>query len=294
MFLTATAMGRVQKKPCLSPHIEPQSLPPLPDIFTEELRRQVFMHRSYYARPTNVFEDSPDDPSPDNEALEHLGDTVLNMVVTELIQEIYPHVRVGPSTKMRSLVVGNQNLATITRMYGLNDRLVCHHAQEIALKASHNIQANLFEAYVGGLYMDRGMVGLEDIKRWMRALFRPWLSEAYRVVRIEHGLSPDPEPSPTRTDRSLGAPSRVSPSIGHLSLFNQYLQQKNIVVEWVYKDSAGEGTRTTPVWIVRAMVDQECLGRGRGNTKKAARNEAAKEGLQKMGVYVPQPVSQDI
>jgi hypothetical protein len=32
------------------------------------------------------------------------------------------------------------------------------------------------------------------------------------------------------------------------------------------------------------MVDGHCVGRGRGNTKKAAKNEAAKEGLVKMGV----------
>jgi len=55
-------------------------------------------------------------------------------------------------------------------------------------------------------------------------------------------------------------------------------------VEWVYSDSAGEGSKTTPVWVVRAMVDGHCVGRGRGNTKKAAKNEAAKEGLVKMGV----------
>ena len=67
----------------------------------------------------------------------------------------------------------------------------------------------------------------------------------------------------------------------------QYLQQQNKVVEWVYRDSADHGTKTTPVWLVRAMVNSECIGRGRGNTKKAARNEAAKEGLQAMGVYVP-------
>lgn len=29
---------------------------------------------------------------------EHLGDSVLSMVVTELINEVYPHIRVGPST----------------------------------------------------------------------------------------------------------------------------------------------------------------------------------------------------
>lgn len=76
-------------------------------------------------------------------------------------------------------------------------------------------------------------------------------------------------------------------SIGHLSLFNQHLQQQLKSIEWVYSDSAGEGTRTTPIWVVRAMVDGECLGRGRGSTKKAARNEAAKEGLAKLGIAVP-------
>jgi hypothetical protein len=28
---------------------------------------RVFTHRSFAARPTHVFEDSPEDPSPDNE-----------------------------------------------------------------------------------------------------------------------------------------------------------------------------------------------------------------------------------
>ena len=37
------------------------------------------------------------------------------------------------------------------------------------------------------------------------------------------------------------------------------------------------------------MVDEECIGRGKGNTKKAAQNEAAKEGLAKLGVHVVRP-----
>lgn len=42
-------------------------MPPLPEIQSEQLRLQVFTHRSFFARPTHVFEDMPDDPSPDNE-----------------------------------------------------------------------------------------------------------------------------------------------------------------------------------------------------------------------------------
>ena len=41
--------------------------PPLPPIFSDEIRLQVYTHRSYAARPTHRFEDLPDDPSPDNE-----------------------------------------------------------------------------------------------------------------------------------------------------------------------------------------------------------------------------------
>ncbi|OSD04578.1 ribonuclease III [Trametes coccinea BRFM310] len=305
--------GRVPLRPEL-----PDGLPPLPEIQSEALRLQVFTHRSFYARPTHVFEDMPDDPSPDNESLEHLGDTVLSLVVTGLMREIYPCLRVGPSTKIRALVVGNPTLAWISVQYRLPERLRMHPAQAITLQASANIQADSHKSFVGGLYLDQG---LEAVKAWLQPLLRPFLAVAYRIVRVQHGLSPEP-PYPTSPPpsysyattgtngaaRPLGAPGggagagappfppqtwstppppRMPASIGHLSLFNQHLQQQCKNVEWVYVDSAGEGTRTTPIWVVRAMVDGECLGNGRGSTKKAARNEAAKEGLVKLGVPVP-------
>ena len=70
-------------------------------------------------------------------------------------------------------------------------------------------------------------------------------------------------------------------------------------MEWIYSHSpddspndkrveepARKGTNATPVWYVKVMVDGEFHGRGRGNTKKAARNEAAKTGLKMMGIFV--------
>ncbi|KAH9855085.1 ribonuclease III [Lenzites betulinus] len=295
----AVPNGRVP----IQPEFE-DGLPPLPEIRSEALRLQVFTHRSFFARPTHVFEDMPDDPSPDNESLEHLGDSVLSLVVTGLLRDVYPCLRVGPSTKIRALVVGNPTLAWISVQYRLPERLRMHPAQAITLQASANIQADLFESFVGGLYLDQG---LEAVKAWLHPLIRPFLVIAYRSVRVQHGLSPEPpypmHPPPytnTAGDAlpsgvpaypsqtwSTPPPPRMPASIGHLSLFNQHMQQQCKSIEWVYSDSAGEGTRTTPIWVVRAMVDGECLGRGRGSTKKAARNEAAKEGLAKLGVPVP-------
>lgn len=120
-----------------------------------------------------------------------------------------------------------------------------------------------------------------------------YIADAYRIVRVQHGLPPEPSPvspagsEPSQQWHSRHIASRGALTVGHLSLFNQHLQQSNKIVEWVYADSAGMGTKTTPIWVVRAMVDCECIGRGRGNTKKAAKNEAAKQGLLKMGVFVP-------
>ena len=169
------------------------------------------------------------------------------------------------------------------------------------------------QAFVGGVYLDRG---LEVTKSWLNPLLRPYIAEAYRIVRVQHGLPPDPEPVYLTTapplgftkasaahlaspppggalhlvpgvSRSIPPPPRVPGNVGHLSLFNQYMQQQCKSIEWVYADSVGEGTKTTPIWVVRAMVEDQCLGRGRGSTKKAARNEAAKQGLVHLGIYVP-------
>jgi len=139
--------------------------------------------------------------------------------------------------------------------------------------------------------------GLDAVKAWLRPLLQPYLLESYQTVRAEYGLLPLQEsqkPVPfgiisSNTDMhisrgSSNPPPKFSATIGHLALFNQRLQQESKPVEWVYAGSAEESTKMTPVWVVRAMVDGKCIGRGRGNTKKVAKNEAAKEGLIKMGL----------
>ena len=40
------------------------------------------------------------------------------------------------------------------------------------------------------------------------------------------------------------------------------------------------------MWHMKVMVDEEHYGEGKGSTKNAARNEAAKMGLEKMGIFV--------
>lgn len=122
-------------------------------------------------------------------------------------------------------------------------------------------------------------------------------------MRQQHGLPllPTPAASPrsTPTMDSDAPDLTTTTTTGHLALFNQHLQKSNRVVEWIYSDPLKEGSsdlivspevtkgmKTTPVWYVRVMVDGEFYGKGRGSNKKAARNEAAKVGLEKMGIFV--------
>jgi len=274
----------------LKPDFGPGGLPHLPKINSQEIETRIFTHRSFAARPTHVFEDSPEDPSPDNEQLEHVGDQVLGLIVTDLLQREYPHLRVGPSTKMRALVVGNSTLATIAVEYKLPERLRLHRAQLVTLKASPHVQADVFESYVGGLYKDQG---LGAVKIWLERLFTPYVCEAYRIVREQHGLLPigsgnelqaaiaahSPPTPPPETRRPLANAA----TLGHLGLFNQRLQQQNKSIEWVFDDTITESTKATPFWAAKAVVDGDCWGTGRGNTKKTAKNEAAKQGLKRMG-----------
>ena len=44
-----------------------EGAPLLPKINSRDIEMRVFTHRSFAARPTHIFEDSPEDPSPDNE-----------------------------------------------------------------------------------------------------------------------------------------------------------------------------------------------------------------------------------
>lgn len=228
------------------------------------------------------------------------------MTVTCLLTKLFPRIRVGPSTIIRSMIVGNPTLAEISLKYRLPDRLRFHPAQTITLRTSTHIQADVFEAFIGGLFLDQG---LEAVKVWIEPLFTPYADAAYQIVQQQHGL---PAMPPSFGDATSPPPSDLSApftdtselshttTIGHLALFNQHLQKTNRKVEWIYSNGTDneynnmglspdlviKGTKTTPVWYVKVMVDGEFHGRGRANNKKAARNEAAKEGLQKLGIVV--------
>lgn len=178
---------------------------------------------------------------------------------------------------------------------------------EVSVNYSSALESNFHfhQSFVGGLYVDQG---LDSAQAWLYELFRPFVELAYNIVRTQHGLPSacaPPSPPPAHTQFPARQPlghadlNVTETTVGHLGLFNQHLQKANRQVEWIYSirdpDSddgeevdpeMSKGIKTTPVWYVKVVVDGEHFGKGKGNTKKAARNEAAKEGLKKLDINV--------
>jgi ribonuclease-3 len=57
--------------------------------------KQVFTHQSCFPRKKWRFEDPEEDPSLDYEKLEHVGDSILGMVVTTWLHELKPRLTCG-------------------------------------------------------------------------------------------------------------------------------------------------------------------------------------------------------
>jgi len=92
-----------------------------------------------------------------NERLEFLGDSVLNLVVSYRLYELHPDAQEGDLSRMRARLVRGQTLADIASGLGLGKQL---NLGESELKSGGfrraSILADAFEALLGSIYIDGG------------------------------------------------------------------------------------------------------------------------------------------
>jgi dsRNA-specific ribonuclease len=63
--------------------------------------------------------------------------------------------------------VKTDNVATWADWYRLPERLQCHEASRVSLLSNPNIKAQVFHAYVGAVFLEDRMLGVEE---WIRTL----------------------------------------------------------------------------------------------------------------------------
>jgi ribonuclease-3 len=182
-----------------------------------------------------------------NERLEFLGDAVLELVTAQLLFEAHPGWEEGHLTRARAALVNTRALALRARTLGLPDHARLGRTERGGGAEKDSILANVFEAVIGALYLDGGLVPVLALARRLFADALEPDSEAFTA---------DPK---TRFQEWAHAALRATPRYSAVG------------------DSGVENDERR--FEVEVRVASEVWGRGRGRTKRAAERAAAEAAL---------------
>ena len=116
----------------------------------------------------------------DNERLEFLGDAILDVVVSDILLEAFPHANEGQLSKMRAAVVNEKTLAVLARALHLqeNVRLGKGEAQTGGNEKA-SILSSTFEALIAAVYLDGGFNAVYPV---VRHIFAPLFVEERELM----------------------------------------------------------------------------------------------------------------
>ena len=185
----------------------------------------------------------------DYERLEFVGDSVIGFVSADLIFKLHPEMDQGYMSKLRSYLVCSKSLANYSRKYHIDDYIrIGHSITREQLAKSDKILEDVFEAFIGALYLD------QDI------------GVTYRI--IEQILYEDIKQ--TKIDDIIDAKTRLQEEIQ-----SEYRE----AVRYELIDEFGPPHDRT--FVSQVVFNGLILGKGQGKSKKAAEEAAAKDALSK-------------
>ncbi len=204
-------------------------------------RKIAFTHTSYLNENRMI-------EGEDNERLELLGDTVLNLLVTEYLFRNRGNQKEGQLSFLRSRMVEASTCAAFLKSLGVEEELLLGKGEKRNLAASgETLYANLFEALLGAIYMDGGF---EAVKEFFWGHFQKAIDEIAKT--------------PNRNWKAD----------------LQDLMQKKFRVSPVYQMLSSEGPEHAKQFHIAVLMGDESIGEGIGQTKKEAQMAAAKKALE--------------
>lgn len=210
-----------------------------PDLFY-----QALVHRSY-------LQTIEDGSAVSNERLEYLGDSILNLVVSEYVYYEYSGADEGELTKIRSRLVNRKALVAYARQLNLWDfMLVSASTAQSVGRGSETILADAFEALVAAIYLDGGYA---EAQRFVRTQILKALHQGTVSVQDENFKSRLLELSQAK---GLGVPRYT-----------------------ILNEAGPDHDRT---FTVEVRVGNNVTGIGVGKNKKDAEQAAAEQALEVM------------
>lgn len=207
----------------------------------QELMYRAFRHPSY------VYE-SNEHGIPDNQRLEFLGDSVINLAISHLLMQSFPQMKEGELSKRRASLVSETGLYPIACELNLGDYLLLGKGEERTQgRKKPSILTDAFEALIGAIYLDGGF---PDAMRVIGKLFRPVLTE-----------------------------SGLGKAFIDYKTELQELSQDVFQATPEYRIEKEMGPDHNKTFHVTVYLKGDLMGKGKGKSKKEAERTAAQEAL---------------
>ncbi|MBI5582802.1 MAG: ribonuclease III [Deltaproteobacteria bacterium] len=207
-----------------------------------ELLVQAVTHRSY-------VHENPSAGSKDNERLEFLGDSVLNLSLSHLIFHRYPELDEGELSRMRAGLVNESQFRKLAEKLGLGKCLRLGRGEEKSGgREKGSLLADAFEALLGAIYLEAGY------------------EAAFRVT--ETLLTPVLRSSRAGLLRGFDFKTELQ----------EYCQGRYKKTP-DYEVLKEEGPDHRKLFYVKVRLAGLDIGQGQGRSKKAAEQEAARAAL---------------
>lgn len=257
-------------------------LPALPPIKDEGVLKMVFTHTSMFQNTKGRFEDD----SGHYEKLEHVGDSILGMLVTTWLHKVKPKLSCGTATKLKAHLVSNNTLSHLSGLYNLPQRLVGDPNMLPTLRAQTDVRAALMEAYIAGLYVsypdeETDTVGLPMIGAWLREMYDPMFDFFFKHMKSEYNRHQMILASSVGSAGEEELRRIDEAAQGMANLLIAYCQRNAREVRW--EESRLEANLGT-IWTMRCFVDKADLGSATRSSKKLAKNASAWEAAKKLGL----------
>lgn len=187
----------------------------------------------------------------DNERLEFLGDAVLDFIVGAWVYHRFPEMPEGDLTKMRSVIVRNDQLAAFARQLDLGRALLLGRGEAASGGAERDgLLGSAFEALIGALYLDSGLDAVN-------AFVRPLLEDAKGFI-LDEIHDPKSRLQEWAQAEKMGTPQYVT--------------------------VASSGPDHAKTFEVEVRIQGLVYGRGHGSSKQIAARIAAQTALEALGI----------
>jgi ribonuclease III, bacterial len=207
----------------------------------EGLLEQALVHSSW-------LHEHPDAARGHNERLEHLGDAVVNLAISQALYDRHPDDDEGDLSARRAAIVSTTGLARLAARIDLGEMLMLGEGEsQRNARRRPSLLASSFEALAGALFLD---CGFEPVRAWLVELAAPELEAGSSISALKSPKSWLQE----HTQRTTGERP-------------------------VYRLMEMTGPDHERLFRVEVTVDGEVLGVGEGPSRRVAETAAAAQAM---------------